>query len=100
MKIDIKEILKYLEPREDYVIWAGFAQYAHLGIKPSLDVDIFTQSIKVKKQISSDLQKMGWKKVPCNDFYKFHDKLENAGTTFDIIYSKLQHNYFLKKEQN
>ena len=30
MNKEIKEILSYLENRKDYVIWAGFAVFAHL----------------------------------------------------------------------
>jgi len=56
MNKEIKEIIRYLENRGDYLIWAGFASFAHLGFKYSPDIDIFTNSSKTKKQISSDFQ--------------------------------------------
>ena len=50
MKTEIEEILQYLEKREDYVIWAGFAQHAHLGLELSPDVDIYTESMDTIEQ--------------------------------------------------
>jgi len=88
MNQEIAEILEYLEPREDYVIWAGFAQFAHLRIKPSPDIDIFVQNLNTKNRVSADFQKKGWKKLLYKGFYKYHDKLEKSRTTFDIVYSE------------
>jgi hypothetical protein len=88
MNKDIKEILQYLEPREDYIVWAGFAQFAHLGRKCSTDIDIFTDRLETKKRISSDFQKKGWEKLSHDNTYPIWDKLEKNGTTFDIVYSQ------------
>jgi hypothetical protein len=85
---DFKEILEYLEPRHDYIIWAGFAVFAHLGIEHSPDVDIYVISQKVKSKISSEFQKRGWQKFPHMEVVFDWDKLEKNGTSFDIIYSK------------
>jgi len=85
---EIREILRYLETRKDYIIWAGFAQYAYAGLKPSPDIDIYTKSLNSKEQISADFQCKGWKKIPYKGFYEHHDKLEKNGTTFDVIYSE------------
>lgn len=83
----MEEIIRYLAKRNDYIVWAGFAQYAHLGLKASHDIDIYVRSAAVKKSISGDFQKNGWKKGKKSKFYVHHDKLEKSGTTFDIVYS-------------
>jgi hypothetical protein len=88
MNNEIKEILQYLESRNDYIIWAGFAQFAHLGTKCSADIDIFTDKPETKEKISADFQKNGWKTVPHDNTYLIWDKLEKNGTTFDIVYSQ------------
>jgi hypothetical protein len=88
MNKEIEEILQYLEPRKDYVIWAGFAQFAHLGTKCSADIDIFTYTPGAKKKISLDFQKNEWRKIPHDNTYQSWDKLEKNGTTFDILYSQ------------
>ncbi|MFH1409750.1 MAG: hypothetical protein ABIH34_07600 [Nanoarchaeota archaeon] len=88
MNPEINEILAYLENRDDYVIWAGYAQYIHLGIRPSADVDIFVTSREVWREISAEMQKRGWK--PKEGFVGFYegDKLVKKDTTFDIIFSE------------
>jgi len=85
---DLKEILKFLEPREDYVIWAGFAVYAHLGIEHSPDVDIYVTDQAAKKAISTESQKRGWQKLPHKEVIFDWDKLEKNGTSFDVAYSR------------
>lgn len=89
MTDEIKEILAYLEKRKDYVIWAGFCVYAHLGIKASPDIDIYTNCRAIKRGISKEFQERGWQKKPHKKvgFGWDWDKLEKKGTTFDIIYT-------------
>jgi hypothetical protein len=69
-------------------VWAGFAQFAHLGTKCSADIDIFTDKPETKEQISSDFQKSGWKTISHDNHYLIWDKLGKNGTTFDIAYSQ------------
>jgi hypothetical protein len=88
MNKEIGEILQYLESRKNYIVWAGFAQFAHLGTKCSADIDIFTDKLKTKEEISSDFQKNGWEKMPHDNTYQIWDKLEKNKTTFDIVYSQ------------
>jgi hypothetical protein len=88
MNTEIREILQYLENRDDYVIWAGFATFAYLGGKYSLDIDIFTDSLKTKEQISSDFQKKNWKIIPHDQSFQNWDKLKKHETTLDIVYSQ------------
>lgn len=82
-------ILEYLEKRSDYAIWAGFCVFAHLGIRHSPDVDIYTSSLEVKNEISSEFQKRGWRSMPHSEigFGWNWDKLEKNKTTFDIIFT-------------
>jgi hypothetical protein len=87
MNREIKEILEYLEGRKDYVIWAGFCVFAHLGIKPSLDVDIYVNSSETKSEIFTNFQKRGWRRIPHVEMDFEWDKLEKEGTTLDIVYS-------------
>jgi len=89
MNEEIKEILKYLEGRNDYAIWAGFCVFAHLGIKYSPDVDIYTDSKQTKRKISAEFQKREWKNIPHKQVgYDWNwDKLKKNETTFDIIYT-------------
>jgi hypothetical protein len=90
MKIsqELKEILAYLEPRNDYVIWAGFAVFGHLKVAHSADVDIYVSSPEAKKEISAEFQKRGWQKLPHKEVVFDWDKLEKNQTSFDIVYSK------------
>ena len=107
MNQEIIEILKYLEPREDYLVWAGFAQFAHLGLKASADIDIYVSSKENMNRISADFQQNGWKikkHIPVERGSKVviigmgmtlgeiigwkWDKLEKNETTFDIVFSK------------
>lgn len=89
MNQEIKEILEYLKTRQDYVIWAGFCVFAHLGIEYSPDVDIYTDSKKTKKKISAEFQKRKWKSIPHKEVgYGWDwDQLKKNKTTFDIIYT-------------
>jgi hypothetical protein len=81
---EILEILKYLEPRKDYAIVGGFAQFAYTGVGYSPDIDIYAISQKAKGRMAGDMQDMGWK-------LKYRSKglnrLEKRGTTFDIMHS-------------
>jgi len=88
MNQEIREILQYLENREDYVIWAGFASFAHFGFDCSPDIDIFTNSFETKEKMSLDFQKNNWKVIPHNKTYQNWDKLKKHETTFDIVYSQ------------
>lgn len=90
MNPEIKEILEYLERRQDYVIWAGFAQFAHLGLKHSPDIDIYVASSEVKKQVSKDFQNRGWKLILYSEISPQWqwDSLQKNGTNFDIVYSQ------------
>lgn len=90
MNNELEEILTYLKKRDDYLIWAGFAQFAHLGIKHSADVDIYAKSKEVKKQISADFQSGGWQLMPHQEMDPgwLWDKLQKQGTTFDIVYTQ------------
>lgn len=97
MNLEIKEILQYLSNRKDYVIWAGFAQHAHLGLKCSPDIDIFTDSLETAKQISSDFQQKGWEIAPKPfEIPGYWDKLKNKETTFDIVCSQTATELFFK----
>jgi hypothetical protein len=92
MNEEMKEILRYLEPRNDYVICAGFAQYAHLGTPCSADIDTFVDTPKTKKKISADFEKKRWRKFRS---YPYLDSFEKNETTFDILYSEnASKNYF------
>ncbi|MAG78361.1 hypothetical protein CL616_03285 [archaeon] len=85
----INEILAYLTQRNDYIIWAGYAQFAHLGIKPSPDVDIYVKSEDSLKEISKDFVEKGWKVIhQPKAISALWDKLEKNGVTFDIMYSE------------
>lgn len=88
MSEEVEEILSYLEPRNDYVIWAGFAQYAHLGMKPSPDVDIYAKTPRAKFRVIWDMRKNGWKKVVRKNLGIEIETLKKGETTFDIAYSE------------
>jgi len=92
MNEEMKEILGYLETRNDYVICAGFAQYAHLGIPCSSDVDIFTDTSDTKRAISSDFEGKRWEVFRS---YPYLNSLRKKETTLDILYSdNAAQNYF------
>ena len=84
-----EEILNYLSKNNNYVIWAGYAQFGHLGLKPSPDIDIYVDSEESLRQISSDFEQNGWKvthqpkAIPA-----LWDKLEKNGMTLDIVFSE------------
>jgi len=89
MNDQIKEILSYLEKRNDYLIWAGFAKYAYLEGEYSADVDIFTDTPETKRDIIADFQKLGWQ-VPTISTIRLRwdwNRSEKGGTTFDVVYS-------------
>lgn len=90
MNNELEEVLTYLEKRDDYLIWAGFAQFAHLGIKHSADIDIYTKNKEVKIQISANFQSRGWQLRPHPEMNPgwFWDKLQKQETTFDIVYTQ------------
>ena len=97
MNLEIKEILQYLSNRKDYVIWAGFAQHAHLGLKYSPDIDIYTDSLETAKQISSDFQQKGWEVAhKPYEIPGYWDKLKKKETTFDIVHSQIATDLFFK----
>ncbi|MFH1972191.1 MAG: hypothetical protein ABIJ18_01805 [archaeon] len=92
---EIEQILEYLSQRGDYVVWAGYAQFAYVGIQPSPDIDIYTDSEETLHLISRDFQEKGWqvthqpKKISA-----LWDKLEKNGVTFDIIYTEPSQLFF------
>jgi len=92
---EIQEILQYLSQRTDYIIWAGYAQFAHVGIQPSPDVDIYTDSEATLQTISQEFEQKGWQVThqPKPISAKW-DKLEKNGVTFDIIYSEPSQLFF------
>ncbi|MDP2874035.1 MAG: hypothetical protein Q8N84_01955 [bacterium] len=89
MNDQIEEILTYLTKRNDYVIWAGFCVFAHLGIRPSADIDIYVDKAETKEEMSQYFQNKGWVKQPHKEvgFGWDWDNLEKLETTFDIVYS-------------
>ena len=85
---EFEEILKYLQPRNDYVIWAGFAVHAYLRIGHSADVDIYVSTQKTKDEISNHFQKNSWQKIPHEEVVFDWDNLGKNNTSFDIVYSQ------------
>jgi len=58
---EMKEIIEYLNKRNDYAIFAGFASFAHVGVVPSPDIDIYTKSKEARDEITKDFKTKGWK---------------------------------------
>ncbi len=87
MNKEIEEILKYLEQRSDYVIWAGFAQHAHLGLPYSPDVDVYVDSVSALEEISQELHNLDWRLEPHQEKTYRWNKLERNDTTFDVVYT-------------
>jgi len=82
------EILRYLQPRDDYVIWAGLAAYVHVGTPHSNDVDVYTESQKSFEEMSKEFEARAWSpnrtKLPSNGM---RNDLRKESVTFDIVYS-------------
>ncbi len=96
MNREVSEILRYLNGRSDYCIFAGFASYLHTGVKASNDVDVYVASKKRLRQIAKDFIKNGWKikKERQNKFYEFKRLIKND-TTVDLLYSVIGKKCFL-----
>lgn len=87
---EMMEILRYLNNKEDYAIFAGFAAFLHTKIESSADIDILVKSIKEVNNISKDFINNGWKQKnkKTGNVLFMNSKLEKNNTTFDIIFSK------------
>ncbi len=84
----MQEILDYLQTKEDYALFAGFAAFLHTGVEPSPDIDVFFSSAAAVKASTDDFTTKGWNRIRTGytDDY-FMNTVEKNGTTFDIIYS-------------
>jgi len=85
------EMLRYLQPRDDYVIWGGIAANAHVGTDtPFNDLDVYLESMASFDGITKDLQAMSWEpnktKLPGGGV---RNELRKQSITFDLIYSPL-----------
>ena len=56
---EMKEIIEYLNTRDSYVIFAGFAAYLQAGLDSSDDIDIFVAPEEISK-IAEEFEKKGW----------------------------------------
>lgn len=91
---EIIEILDILSTQTEYIIWSGFAQYAHLGLPYSADIDIVVKDIKTKETIEQFLTANGWKEIPNKlSMKELHTFLKN-GSTFDIKVSSIPYDLF------
>lgn len=88
MNKNIIDVFKHLQPRNDYVIWAGMAAYAHLGTSVSEDVDIFTLTNNSMDEIADCFEDKGWDKNPKSSPFKYQYRLRKEDATFDVIYSE------------
>ncbi len=91
MKInkEMKELVKFLSGRKDYVIFAGFGACLYTGIKCSADIDIFVPSFKSVKEIASLLKEQGWKQIKHETDNKYYSVavLKKSKTSLDVVYS-------------
>ena len=83
---EMREILEFLSPRNDYLIFAG---YLLTKVEPSADVDIFVPSKETVMSITEELSTKGWTKFKERgiDGTFYSNSLEKNNTTFDIIFS-------------
>lgn len=87
---EIDELLDYLEPREDYAIFAGFAAFLHVGLEPSPDVDIYVSAPKRAERIARGLSAGGWARTRTESGeHLLLNTLAKGETTLDIMYSAL-----------
>jgi len=97
---EMMKILEYLNYKEDYAIFAGFAAYVHTTIESSADIDILVKSIKEVNTISKYFACNGWKKIKTktdNSSWMI-STLDKNNTTFDIIFSKSAEKIILPKK--
>jgi hypothetical protein len=81
-------VFRYLSVRNDYVIWAGMAAQAHVGIQASADVDIFTSRLDVVDEIADYFSTRGWDKKVKKTAFKYQNCLRKEASAFDVIYSE------------
>jgi hypothetical protein len=92
---EIREILEYLEGRKDCAVFGGFAQFAHVSVKYSPDVDVYVKSLKLLNKITKEFVGKGWKNYErAKNEREVWSRLEKKGTNFDIAYSKRALKFF------
>lgn len=98
----MEEVLEYLDNRDDYVIFAGFASFLHTGIESSADIDIFAKDVETVNRMADDFLAKGWKldreNLNRNNDGKFKcgfKTVEKNNTSFDICYSTHTSEVFL-----
>lgn len=82
---EMEEILQYLDGKDNYALFAGFAAFLHTGVEPSPDIDIFVSSLNDLRKITEDFIEKGWM-LQCAD--RFMSTVRKRDTTFDIIFSE------------
>jgi hypothetical protein len=87
MNDEIREILTFLQGRDDYAIWAGFAQFIHLGFKHSADIDIYVKTPGAKEEIGEHFVNRGWDVKQKSQRQLSWDTLEKNKMTFDVVYT-------------
>jgi hypothetical protein len=85
---EMEEVLQYLQKKDSYALFAGFAAFLLTGVEPSPDIDVFVVSEKDVNQITDDFLKKGWRKMRYITDDIFLSTVEKNNTTFDIIFSK------------
>jgi hypothetical protein len=85
---EMEEVLQYLQKKDSYALFAGFAAFLLTGVEPSPDIDVFVVSEKDVSQITDDFLKKGWRKIRYITDKIFLSTVEKNNTTFDIILSK------------
>lgn len=85
---EINEVLKYLSCQNDYLIWAGVAQYAYTGIPHSPDLDIFVKEPEQIRKIADDVMQLGWEVFHEKNEYVKSCSLKKNEATFDIVYTE------------
>jgi len=92
---EIMEILGYLEGRKDCAVFGGFAQFAHVGVKHSPDVDVYVKPLKVLDEMTRDFIRKGWKNYERSKNERTTwSRLRKSGTNLDIAYSKRASKFF------
>lgn len=92
---EIREIIGYLESRKDCAVFGGFAQFAHVGVKHSPDVDVYTKSLNILNEITKDFIGKGWKNYErSKNERRIGSRLRKKGTNFDIVCSKRASKFF------
>jgi hypothetical protein len=91
---EMKEILRYLNNKDNYALFAGFAAFLCTGIESSPDIDIFVLSYDDVKKITEDFISSGWDHIQFKTDKISMSTVKKNKTTFDIIFSQSAKKFF------